>query len=256
MKTTIASAALLLMVAGAAAQAGAQNPPQQAPAAATKPAADVTGKWDVMVTTDQGQIPATLVLRKEADKLVGSIAGPQGEAAVEASVEEKNLSIWFSMDTGNGPLAITMYGTVDGNAIKGTVDIGGGGSATWSATRASAAAPAGKPEEQKQPDPKAAAVNVGGTWVLEVNTPAGTGTPTLVLKQDGEKLTGTYTSNQFGEAAVTGTLKGNAIDFAFDLNIEGNAVTVTYRGTVDKDTMSGALKFGEFADGTFTGKRK
>jgi len=34
--------------------------------------------------------------------------------------------------------------------------------------------------------------DVTGTWKLSVETPNGTGTPTVILKQDGEKLTGTY----------------------------------------------------------------
>lgn len=255
MKMMMVTAVVMVFTGSAAAQTPPPQPPaQQAPPAAAKPAADVTGRWDVMVSTDQGEIPASLVLKKDGTKIVGSIAGPQGEAPVEASVEEKNVSIWFSMDTSNGPIAITMNGTLEGNAMKGMVDIGGSGSASWTATRA-AAAPAATTPDAKQ-DSTPAVLDVSGTWMLEVNTPAGTGTPTLVLKQQGEKLTGSYTSNQFGEAAVTGSLKGNAISFAFDLNIEGNAVTVVYTGTVEKDTMSGSLKFGEYADGTFTGKKK
>jgi hypothetical protein len=31
---------------------------------------------------------------------------------------------------------------------------------------------------------------------------------------------------------------------------------VTYSGTVEKDTMKGTATFGDFGDGTFTGKKK
>jgi hypothetical protein len=45
-------------------------------------------------------------------------------------------------------------------------------------------------------------------------TQAGTGTPTVVLKQEGETLSGQY-SGQLGEAPVTGTIKGNEFTFSF-----------------------------------------
>ena len=34
-------------------------------------------------------------------------------------------------------------------------------------------------------------------------------TPSVAFKQDGEKLTGTYSSQVFGEQKVTGTIKGD-----------------------------------------------
>lgn len=98
--------------------------------------------------------------------------------------------------------------------------------------------------------------DVAGTWALTVETPQGTGNPTLTLKQDGETLTGTYLSQFFGERPVTGNMKGDAITFSFTVAMEGNTVTVTYSGTVEKDTMKGKVAFGDMGEGTFTGKKK
>jgi hypothetical protein len=61
----------------------------------------------------------------------------------------------------------------------------------------------------------------------------------------------------FGEAPVTGTMNGSAIVFSVDVTVEGTArVTVTYSGTVEKDTMKGTVKFGDLGEGTFKGTRK
>ena len=98
--------------------------------------------------------------------------------------------------------------------------------------------------------------DVAGTWLLTVETAQGSGTPSLTLKQDGEKLTGTYSSQVFGEQQVTGTIKGNAITFGFTATIEGTTLTVTYSGTVEKDTMKGTVSLGDLGEGTFTGKKK
>jgi hypothetical protein len=101
----------------------------------------------------------------------------------------------------------------------------------------------------------AQAANVTGKWVLDVQTDAGSGTPTVTLKQDGEKLTGHY-SGQLGEADLTGSIKGNAFSFSFSGDAQGQQFKVTYTGTVEKDTMKGTLELAGMATGTFTGKKQ
>jgi hypothetical protein len=98
--------------------------------------------------------------------------------------------------------------------------------------------------------------DVAGTWALEIETPNGKGTPTVTFKQDGEKLTGTYSSQVIGEHQLTGTIKGNAIAFGFEAEFEGNKLAVKYTGTVEKDTMKGRADFGGAFEGAFTGKKK
>jgi hypothetical protein len=51
-------------------------------------------------------------------------------------------------------------------------------------------------------------IDITGKWTFTVQTDAGSGTPTVTLKQDGEKLTGHYSSQNLGEADLTGTVKG------------------------------------------------
>jgi hypothetical protein len=98
--------------------------------------------------------------------------------------------------------------------------------------------------------------DVAGTWAITIEIAGNTGTPTVTLKQDGETLTGTYSSQFFGEQKVTGTIKGNAITFEFTATLEGNAVKVVYSGTVDKATMAGKVTLGDLGEGTFTAKKQ
>src|SRR5262245_54774103 len=96
-----------------------------------------------------------------------------------------------------------------------------------------------------------------GKWVFEVQTDAGTGTPTVTFKQDGEKITGHYSSMTLGEADLTGTLKGQALTFNFQADLQGTAVPVTYTATVESNTaMKGTIDIGGAATGTFTGKKQ
>jgi hypothetical protein len=103
-----------------------------------------------------------------------------------------------------------------------------------------------------------AKVDITGTWVFEVQTDAGTGTPTITFKQAGEKVTGHYSSAALGEADLTGTVKGQDLTFTFTGNVAGlGAVQVTYVAKVEtKDTMKGTIDIGGAASGTFTGKRQ
>ena len=101
----------------------------------------------------------------------------------------------------------------------------------------------------------AQSTNVTGNWKLTIESPNGTGGPSLVLKQDGEKLTGTY-KGRFGESPLEGTVKGKEIKFSTKVNAQGQEVLVEYSGTVDGDTMKGKAKFGDLGEGTFTGKKE
>jgi hypothetical protein len=102
-----------------------------------------------------------------------------------------------------------------------------------------------------------APVNLTGKWLFTVQTSAGGGTPTVTLKQEGEKLTGHYSSAQLGEADLTGTVKGSDMKFTFGTDVQGVHLDVTYTGTIEsKDALKGTVNLGGLGDGTFTAKRQ
>ena len=102
---------------------------------------------------------------------------------------------------------------------------------------------------------QAAKVDVTGKWACTVETSAGAGSPTFTFKQDGEKLTGHYVGT-FGEADLTGTVKGADIKFSFSVDVQGTKLDETYTGTVDKDSMKGKVDIAGIGEGTFAGKRQ
>jgi hypothetical protein len=103
---------------------------------------------------------------------------------------------------------------------------------------------------------QAAKIDVTGKWTFNVETSAGSGTPTITLKQDGDKLTGHY-SGQLGEADLTGTVKGQEIAFKFSVDAQGNNLDCTYSGTIEgKDSLKGKVNIAGLADGTFTAKKQ
>ena len=99
-------------------------------------------------------------------------------------------------------------------------------------------------------------VNVTGKWLFNVETGAGSGTPTMTFTQDGEKLTGKYVG-QLGEADLTGTVKGQDIAFSFNVDAQGTALTFKYTGTIEnKDALKGKVEIAGLGEGTFTAKRQ
>jgi hypothetical protein len=95
--------------------------------------------------------------------------------------------------------------------------------------------------------------NVAGLWNLKVETPNGTGTPTVTFKQDGGNLTGTY-KGRLGETELKGTIDGNKIKWTVTLHPQGGEMSVEYSGTVDGDTMKGTIS-SPMGEATFTGTK-
>jgi hypothetical protein len=239
----------LALMACLAVPAGAQT--------TTAPAVDVLGTWNVTVNTSQGQsIPSQVKLKKDGAKLVGTIASEMGESPIEAEVKGNALTIWFTFQSGNGPMAIELAGTVTGDKISGSMGVGGQAAGEWVATRAKDEAAKETPKEPVKDQPAAAKTDLTGTWNITIELPNMTATPTAVLKQDGEKLSGEYASAQYGKFPITGTVKGADVVFSFAMNVEGNGLNVTYTGKVDQDgAIKGSVAYGDMMSGAFVAKK-
>ena len=206
---------------------------------------DPTGTWDLMFSTQQGAIGAQMIISKDGTAYGGSISSELGQAPIQAAVKGNAVTVGFAMTTGGGDqLAVTMNATITGDEIKGSYDAGGSGSGEFTGKRT--------PKDKKP----AEAVDVTGTWIVQVTTPDISASPTVVLKQEGEKLTGEYQSTQYGSFPIEGTIKDGKIEFGFTMNIEGNSVATSFSGTAEKDSLKGNVAYGDFAQGTFTATKK
>jgi hypothetical protein len=97
--------------------------------------------------------------------------------------------------------------------------------------------------------------DLSGEWAVEVQTEAGSGSPTFVFKQDGDKLTGKY-KGTFGEADVSGTVTGKTVRFSLTADAQGTAINITYEGEIESDSaIKGKVDLGGLGSGTFTGKK-
>ena len=95
---------------------------------------------------------------------------------------------------------------------------------------------------------------VEGTWNLVLQLESITGHPVLTLKQDGERLTGTY-EGRYGPTPIQGEVKENKIAFAVAFEVEGSKITGAFRGIVDGAKMGGSVEFEGAGSGTWSAER-
>jgi len=99
--------------------------------------------------------------------------------------------------------------------------------------------------------------DVTGKWAFKVVTENGTGTPTVNLKQDGERITGTYESNALGSRSLTGSVTGDSLIFNLSASPGGESVVLTYAAKiVTADSLNGFVDFAGMGGATFTAVRQ
>ncbi|MDQ8158384.1 MAG: hypothetical protein P3B76_09665 [Gemmatimonadota bacterium] len=97
-------------------------------------AATLSGNWAYEVVTENGTGTPAVVMTQTGDSLTGSYtSGRMGTLPFKGSV--KGQTFTFAVNTSGGA-TLTFHGTiVDADHVKGDVDFGGQGGATFSGTR-------------------------------------------------------------------------------------------------------------------------
>lgn len=99
--------------------------------------------------------------------------------------------------------------------------------------------------------------DVTGDWEITVNSPRrGERTSTMNIEQEGEKITVTMEGMRGGEMKGEGTVKGNEIEWTVTRDTPRGEFTMTYKGKVEGDTMSGEAQMGDFGTMEWTAKKK
>lgn len=102
-----------------------------------------------------------------------------------------------------------------------------------------------------------AQVNMTGAWAMTVDVDGAISNPELTLEQDGMSLTGSYSSEQLGQADVTGSVDGNTVTVMFEADLQGQVIGAEYSGTVDAEgNWSGIFDLSGFVSGTFTATKQ
>lgn len=105
----------------------------------------------------------------------------------------------------------------------------------------------------------AADVAVTGKWTAEFDSQVGLQKYTYDLKVEGEKVTGRASFERMGQKGeadlLEGTLKGATISFVEMLDFQGNAIRISYTGTVKGDEIAFTRQVGDFATEQIVARR-
>ena len=124
--------ALAFLIAVSAVPAYAQEAPK--PNANPAPV-DVNGVWDMVVEGPQGAIDVVTTFKQEGEKITGTQASPMGEIAIEGTVVGNEIKWILNLDMGGQQMSIAFAGKVEGETMAGVFEMGGMGTASWTAKK-------------------------------------------------------------------------------------------------------------------------
>ena len=112
----------------------------------------------------------------------------------------------------------------------------------------------------KRPDwkpetPSAPAADLNGRWDVKIQFAAGTGEHALYIRQQGNQLVGTH-QGEFTARDFRGTISGSDVRIVSSVGEEhGAAITYSFTGKLDGETLSGDLSLGEYLGAKWTAVR-
>ena len=204
---------------------------------------NVAGTYEGTVKMPNGQEgKVSLELKTEGGKITGrAIHGPMTVEITEAKLENNTLTLHFDKDH-------TFVAKVDGDKLLGEMSDG----AQKIPIELKKVMPAAAAAPAPAAAPAAAAVNLNGQWdaVADAN-----GQPfpfLLTLKIDGDKVTGS-SSSQLGESVVKdGSWKDGKLVF----QLEGQNGTISMSATVVEGKLSGEFDYAGQLQGKWVAVKK
>jgi hypothetical protein len=130
--TMFAVVLFTLVVSGPAVQASQEK---QEPKKDGQAAANVTGKWSLSIETPQGPMTVAMVLKQEGTKVTGTLAGPQGETALEGQFVDGTLTFGISFEGGGGSMQLSFSAKLAEDGSLAGVMSGPMGEIPWTAVR-------------------------------------------------------------------------------------------------------------------------
>ncbi len=98
--------------------------------------------------------------------------------------------------------------------------------------------------------------DVSGDWELSVQTRRGEITWSVHFDQDGQSLTVTMIGPRGNETTGEGTINDSQIEWTITRSTPRGEMTITYKGEVKGQIMSGEVQFGNFGSRQWKATKK
>ncbi|MGI8639420.1 MAG: M16 family metallopeptidase [Pyrinomonadaceae bacterium] len=226
--------------------------------AASGAAANAGGKWNLSLEAQGQKIPVTLILKQEGEKVTGSLESMLGKGEITGGKVSGNKFVGTAKTEIQGqPVDLTINGTIDGDTMKGVINSGipNFPPLPFEGKREGASQPMTKTDEKT---PMAMKGSIAGKWKIETNAQGQAVTLNVDFKQDGDKLSGTVSSDVGGGTVKDGNIVGKKVKATLLIDFQGQPLEVLLNGDLDGDgKMKGTLspKIDGIGDLSFTGTK-
>jgi hypothetical protein len=106
-----------------------------------------------------------------------------------------------------------------------------------------------------KPQLAAPAVDLSGSWDVDVEYEVGGARHSVVIAANGNELTGWHQGWAY-KGELRGKIDGNRLEFRSSFPAEGTLLAYTFRGEVGGGAMAGTLELGEYGHGRWRAKRR
>ncbi len=97
---------------------------------------DVSGSWTFNIENPQGTAEREYVLEQDGNTISGNtILGGGRDIPVSGTIDGNDITLSWSVDAQGQAITISASGTVDGSTMSGTLNFGGAGSGSFTASR-------------------------------------------------------------------------------------------------------------------------
>jgi hypothetical protein len=220
------------------------------------------GDWELSMTTPQGTNTVGLSISLAGDKVSGDLSSQLGSVPVSGTATGDDVAVSAEVSIQGMALQFGINGKVDGDAMNGTVKVGDFGefpftgkrvakaAAPPAAATAAAATPAGSADASAAP-----ITDLNGKWDIKLAI-AGMGEipATAVIKQDGDKITGTL-SGPAGDLVIAGTVIGRTVTIDFEAETPQGKLPVTMTGDMGATSVSGKATIAGLGEADWTATR-
>jgi uncharacterized pyridoxal phosphate-dependent enzyme len=91
---------------------------------------------------------------------------------------------------------------------------------------------------------------IQGTWAVTIQYPRGTGEQKFTIEQSGNELSGMQ-NGEIYNAKLKGVIHADQVELHSNMQVPGNSVPWTFKGSVQGSTISGNVHMGEYGNATW-----
>lgn len=212
------------------------------------------GEWTITMNTPQGATNSSLELAVNGDKVTGQLSNAMGPVAVNGTTADNAVKLTAEINIQGMALTLAIDGKVAGDVMEGTVAVGDFGQFPFTGKRGGTAA-AAAPTAATNAAAGTAITDLNGKWDVKLII-AGMGEmpATAVLKQTGDKLTGTL-SGPAGDLDIAGTVTGKNVKIDFEAETPQGKLAVTMTGEIGATSVVGKASIAGMGEADWTATR-